>query len=123
MIAAKLQNQRERAKDAYMEGLFELRELKKRLSKIDGDLAVLNELLERQPTPIAVDPVLVQELVEVFTCWSDLKISEKRELLDAYQIRIAVSRPKRGKVSVDRVDIGVLDRVRLYKKLKRYGMQ
>ncbi len=41
-------------------------------------------------------------------------------------MRLAVSKPERGKLVVDRLDVGIAGVrgiVRLYKKLRRYGMQ
>ena len=121
-----LHNQKERIKDAYEAGAYDVLELKKRLGRIDGEIGLLDELLKSQPQSVEVDPGLVAELVEVFTSWRDLPRSDKRELLSAFQIRVRVSRPKRGVLSVDQVVVGVAgfpDSLTIYKKLKRHGLQ
>ena len=118
-----LHNQRERVKDAYEEGIYDLRDLQKRLAKIDGEVSVLEGLLEHEEEPIAVDPELVAELVDVFSSWRHLRREEKREILRAYQIRVRVSRPARRIVSVDQVVIGSLNNLAIFKKLRRHGMQ
>ena len=119
-------NQKERVKDAYDEGLYDLVELRKRLGKLDGEIALLESLLAEQEEPSSIDSEFVTGLVDVFSSWRDLRRDEKRDLIRAYQIRIRVSRPKRGNLSVDQVVIGVLgdrNNLTIYKKLKRYGMQ
>jgi hypothetical protein len=62
---------------------------------------------------------LVAALVDVFSSWQDLTKAEKRELLRSYRMRIVVTRPQRGEMKVERVDIGALpsfpDELCLYK--------
>ena len=123
---SELANQRERVKDAYEKGVYELPELRKRLDKIDGESSLLEELISREDDGIRLDAKLVRELAGVFCNWSTLRRAEKRKLLAAYQVRISISRPRRRVLKVERVVVGVapsLGAECLYKKLKRYKMQ
>ncbi len=120
-----LANMKERAKDAYEAGAYELPELQKRLAKIDGEATLLEELISREDDGIALDARLVQELVDVFCNWSTLRRAEKRKLLAAYEVRIAISRPRRRVLKVERVVVGVTasqGSERIYKKMKGYKM-
>ena len=115
---AELQNQKARVKDAYQVGAFELKDLRKRIAAIDGELSVLQDLLQREQRAIDIDPDLVTDLVEVFASWRDLRRRERRELLRSYQIRIGVTKTKvgrNGQIRIERVEIGSLDDVCIYK--------
>ncbi len=121
-----LENHRKRTKDAYVVGAFELPELQKRLAGIEGELSVLDGLLERVDEPIQVDPELIAEVARVFVRWPRLRREDKRNLLRAYRIQAFISRPERGVLQIEHIDIGVAgfpSGVRIFKKLKRYGMQ
>ena len=55
---------------------------------------------------------MIDALVDVFASWSTLTRDEKRDLLKAFEIRIAVAKPapargKRVRMSVERVQLGV----------------
>jgi DNA invertase Pin-like site-specific DNA recombinase len=117
-----LENRRSRAMDAYEKGAYELPELTKRLAAIDGELGSLRELQERSSEAIELDPDLLAQVIEVFGSWCLLERCEKRDLLRAYRISIHVSRPARRILHVNRVDIGLLADVALYKKMRRHGI-
>ena len=104
--AFELENHRERTKDAYVVGTFELPELQKRLAGIEGELSVLHRLLGTAGEPVEVDPELVSEVARVFVRWPRLRREEKRDLLLAYRIQAFISRPERGVLQIEHIDIG-----------------
>lgn len=111
---SQLENQAARIRDAYVDGAFDLREMKKRGGAVEGELSLLRGLLERQNDDIELDSDAVLEVVDVFSSWGDLGRMDKRRLLRAFQIRIAVRKAARLKIHVDRVTIGVLEDAVIY---------
>jgi len=119
-----LENSKTRAKDAYMEGAFDLPELKKRLALLDAEIAAVQQLQESQEEPIEVSPAIVRDLVDVFSSWRDLGRDEKRSLLRAFRIRIRVEKRAQRRLSVASVRLGVFrDDFSIYKKMKRLGIE
>ncbi len=118
-----VENRRQRVKDAYVEGDFDLAELRKRTAAFDAEKAEL-EAHVGTDAPVEIDHELVADLVEVFASWRDLKREDKRALLRDYRAEIVVEtlggRRKRW-LRVDRLRLGVLPpHLWLYKKMKRF---
>jgi len=120
-----LKNQRAWVKDACQAGSFSLHDLQKRIGAIDGESSALESAQNRALGPVEVDHELAEDLVEVFTFWADLPRREKRDLLRSWQIRISVTKTesgKRGQIRPERVHIGSLHDVCIYKKMKHLGI-
>lgn len=109
---ADLENRRRRLLDGHEAGLYSTAEVSKRLARLNGEVALLAELMERSPAPIRPNPALVADLAEVFGSWADLGRESRRRLLSAYRIRVAISVPRRRVLHVHKVAIGVLDESR-----------
>jgi DNA invertase Pin-like site-specific DNA recombinase len=123
---AGLHNRRARVLDGHEEGVYKTSEATKRLAALDGEIAALNELAGRDDAPVPVDAALVSELVSVFAEWRDLRREAKRRLLAAYRVRIALASTRRKHAPiVESVSIGSLSRdsVRVYKKMRRFGIE
>ena len=104
-----LENQRARVKDPYQSGSFSLHDPQARIGAIDGDLSALESAQNRALGPVEVDHELVEDLVGVFTFWTDLLRREKRDLLRSWQIRISVTKTeprKQGQIRVERIPTG-----------------
>lgn len=118
---AELHNRRTRVQDGLVSGAFTPREAAKRIADFEGQIAALEELVGREePAPRRVDAALVAELVDVFGSWRDLARGEKRRLLAAYRVRVALRTTKRRRApEVDSVAVGLLSRngVRIYKDM------
>ncbi len=79
---------------------------------------------QQDDSEIVLNPELVTEIVDVFSSWSDLTHSEKRDLMRQFQMRIFVVRPERGVLKVDRLELGVFPSGNvIYKKMKRLGIE
>jgi len=105
---AQLHNQEQRIKDAYEAGVYDLRECKKRLARVRGELSVIEELIARD-TSRKLSPEVIQSIAHTFYDWRNFNRETKRKALATYQIRIAISKPRRLTVSVDRVLVGLSD--------------
>ncbi|MCP5059753.1 MAG: hypothetical protein GY937_23870 [bacterium] len=122
---AELQNRRRRVVDAFEATVIDLRELRRRTEAIDAEIRSL-EALTIASDAIEIDSDAVAALVDVFSSWRDLRRDEKRRLLKAFGIRVAIDRIGRGKRSlarVARVRVGLLRDVVLYKEMKRLGRE
>ena len=112
-------------KDAYVEGDFELAELRKRMAALDAGKAEI-EVQMGTEEPVELDHEVVTDLVEVFASWRDLEREDKRALLRDYRAEIVVEtcgeRRKRW-LRVGRLRLGVLPpHLWLYKKMQRLGI-
>ena len=72
-----LENRRQRIRDAYDEGDYDLRELRKREGAVEAEKAALDALMDTQE-PWTPPEDLVTDLVDVFSSWSDLQRHERR---------------------------------------------
>ena len=123
-----LHNRRTRIQDGYERGLYSATEASKRIASIESEIASLTELLGRDTGPIELDPDVVDGLVDVFASWSDLAREEKRRLLASNRIRIRLlAVGPRKPPEIDSITLGILgelpDSVRVYKKMRRFGIE
>ena len=117
---SELHNRRARVLDAIEAGLYDVREAGKRLANIDGERSALEDLLGREDGPVEIVPAVVAAIVRVFASWRSLARGERRELLAAYRIRVALRTvAPRVPPTIESVLIGLLgesrDGVRIYK--------
>jgi DNA invertase Pin-like site-specific DNA recombinase len=125
---AEIANRRARVQDGHEAGIYSASEAAKRIAALESEYAALAELAGREDVAVPVDGTLVAELVDVFGSWRDLRRSEKRRLLAAYRVRVAVRTTKRKHPpEVESVAIGILgasrDGVRVFKKMRRFGIE
>jgi len=112
-----LENRRQRIRDAYDEGDYDLRELRKREGAVEAEKAALDALMDTQE-PWTPPEDLVTDLVDVFSSWSDLQRHERRSLLRDYRLEIVVEtqgEKRRRWLRVDRLRLlGLPPHVWLY---------
>lgn len=116
---AELSNRRARVQDGHEAGVYSASEATKRIATIDADYAALVEIAGRdEAAQVRVDGALVAEVVDVFGSWSELRREERRRLLAAYRVRVALRTTKRRRPpEVESIAVGLLSRdvVRVYK--------
>ena len=89
--------------------------LTKRLDELEGERAALELAQARLAAPLRVDPGLVRAMVRVFGRWALLGQERQRAALSSMQVRVAVRVPGPRRVEVVSVELGLLDRRRVYK--------
>ena len=94
---------------------FIFKKIAKRLDELEGERAALELAQARLAAPLRVDPGLVRAMVRVFGRWALLGQERQRAALSSMQIRVAVRVPGPRRVEVVSVELGLLDRRRVYK--------
>ena len=75
-------------------------------TQLPAKLYRITFVCEGEETVVEVDPELVSEVARVFVRWPRLRREEKRDLLLAYRIQAFISRPERGVLQIEHIDIG-----------------
>jgi len=126
---AELDNQRRRLMDAYQTGDIELPDLRKRATGIDNEREALRTL-QMGHEGVQFDESAAESLVDVFSSWAILRRQERQSLLEAFEVRIGMSRVGQRRRAVPRVEwvrLGTLGDMRmdvgLYKKMRRLGIE
>lgn len=88
---ADLHKRRRRVVDAFGATLIDLRELRRRTEVIDTEIRSLEALTAATHTT-EIDSEAVTALVDIFSSWRALTRNEKRRLLKAFGIRVAIDR-------------------------------
>lgn len=70
--------------------IVDLTYLQKRQAELDGERAALEALMDA-PGTIDLEAEIVDDLVEVFSSWSDLALQAKRALLSGYGMQIVAT--------------------------------
>ncbi len=120
---AELENRRVRVKDAYEAGVYDVRELQKKVGNLDGEISVLRGLMERETVDLELDPAIQRQVIDIFSEWGFCTRDQKRRLLRDFQIRMRITVPVRRVVAVEGVEIGVLCSAFMYKKMKRLSVE
>jgi len=112
------EQRRQRVKDAYVDGDFDLLELRKRSAALDAERASIEAQMGADEE-IEIDDAVVGDLVDVFTSWRDLRRREKRSMLKSFGVEIVaerIGRARHGRMQIDRLRLNVLpSHVWLYK--------
>lgn len=105
---AELDNRRRRVQEGYEAGLYRGSEAAKRLADIDGETAVLREVLESRRSDDLPPAEVVARVVEVFADWRDLARAEKRSLLRELGVRVRLAVPAARRPEVAGVEVVAL---------------
>ncbi|MCH8040225.1 MAG: hypothetical protein IH977_07760 [Nitrospinae bacterium] len=87
-------------KDAYEAGVYDVRELQKKVGNLDGEISVLRGLMERETVDLELDPAIQRQVIDIFSEWGFCTRDQKRRLLRDFQIRMRITVPVRRVVAL-----------------------